>query len=126
MRIKIPMETLGEYFVNSKMCSVIKLQHKHSPERRFSERNFNTALLGAEAHPAVVRLLPLSPRDAAPLDLKTPLSPLPAGMAGSPVSHTLCSKHLSSSFQVSRYSSLPQGRQTLSEVVVHLVDMYVP
>ena len=33
---------------------------------------------------------------------------------------------LSSSFQVSRYSSKPQGRQTLSDVVVHLEDMYVP
>lgn len=51
------METLGKYFVNSKMCSMIKLQHKHSPEPKFSERNFNTVLLGAEAHPAVAGLL---------------------------------------------------------------------
>lgn len=49
------MEILGKYFVNSKMYSMIKLQHKHSPEQKFSEKNFNKALLGTEAHPAVVR-----------------------------------------------------------------------
>lgn len=58
--------------------------------------------------------------------LKDHLSTPRTAAGGSPVSHTLCSKHFSSSFQVSRYSSRPQGRHTLSEVAVHLEDMYVP
>lgn len=49
-----------------------------------------------------------------------------ASAADPPASQTLCSMHLSSSFQVSRYSSGPQGRHTLSEAGVHLEDRYVP
>lgn len=67
-----------------------------------------------------------SPKEIALLYLKTAPIHTPADMTDLPVSQTLCSKHLSSSFQVSKYSSGPQGRHTLSEVVVHLEDMYFP
>ena len=66
------------------------------------------------------------PKKIAPPYQKYHLFTLAADMPDLPESQTLCSKHLSSSFQVSKYSSGPHGRHTLSEVVVHLEDMYFP
>lgn len=84
--------------------------------RLFSKLSFSVGHLNT-----ATSLDPLSHLHASLIQIKRFYS-----MNSSPWSHILCSKHLSSSFQTSIYSFGPHGRQTLSEVAVHLADKYFP
>lgn len=127
--------TLGQHFVNNKTCLQFKcnaysgtarwkrLTCSAGDTKPWAEPSPTTTKEKQQAYLSHVYRTDL--RGIRGTCISTPLGTC-ASATDPPASQTLCSKHFSSSFQVSKYSSGPQGRHTLSEVGVHLEDRYVP